>query len=146
MHNQDISEIKKIVLIIQNQVTSLHGEVQSIKMNMATKQELNEVRNTLRSEFKSDINSLRKSFENFVDKDFPFALTEVLSCVGAVKVELEKKIDSVRSELKNEINGVRDELKNEIVVLRKDVNVALSYRELVENHESRIKRVEEVTL
>jgi hypothetical protein len=66
--------------------------------------------------------------------------------VGAVKVELEKKIDSVRSELKNEINGVRDELKNEIVVLRKDVNVALSYRELVENHESRIKRVEEVTL
>lgn len=85
-------------------------------MGFATKHELTSAISDLKSELKGDIQDLR--------------------------IELKGDIQGLRTELKDEILTFKDAILGEIINLREDFAVLTGYRDMIENHEVRLVRIE----
>lgn len=104
---------------------------------------------------KTDYTNLRKDFSRiFVTKtEFYKTTDELIGLIHAFRNELKGDIADVRTELKTDIENVRKELKNdilqfkddilhEIVAMREELTVTLGHRDMLEDHETRITKLE----
>lgn len=57
--------------------------------------------------------------------------------------KLDVKFSGLRRELKNDIIEFKDKILGEIVKLREEVSVTSSYRDMIEDHDTRITKLEE---
>jgi len=96
-----------------------------------------------------DIKKLKEIFltkedmQRFVTKDEYHRTTiDILDLIKAFRQELKSDIQ----DLKNDIVTFKDEILHEIVKLREDVAVVVGYRDMIENHEQRIGKLENVVL
>ncbi len=60
----------------------------------------------------------------------------------AITIELIKYIGEVKTELKNDILTFKDQILFEINKLRDDITVTTGYRDMIQDHESRIETLE----
>jgi len=96
-----------------------------------------------------DIKKMKRVFatkddlKNFVTKDDSkrFATKDQLSDTTKELVDL---IYSVRTELKEDLVNFKDSILTEIIKLREDVAVVIGYRDLIEDHDKRIEKIETV--
>jgi hypothetical protein len=97
----------------------------------------------------ADINKMKKVFatkddlKKFVTKDESkkFATKEDLLNVST---ELIRSFRSELSGLKEDIINFKDSILTEIIELREDVAVVTGYRNLIEDHDKRIEKLETV--
>lgn len=84
---------------------------------------------------KKDFNvfATKKDLVKFVTKDH----------LGLVVQDIVDLLKEVRIELKGDILNFKDEILGEIVKLREDVTVTTGYRDIIENHENRLIKLEE---
>ena len=71
--------------------------------------------------------------------EYSNTIAELIEYIHVVKDEVKTEL---KTELKTEILHSRDEIMNEIQNLRDDVAVVFSYRDMIENHDERIERLE----
>lgn len=108
------------------------------KNDYATK---DEVRSIVREEVQEIIDrSLQNTIKvltGYVDEK----ITEVKEDIAEVKVELANVKEDV-SKVKEDIIQFKDDILHEIVNLRDDVTVTTGYRDMIEDHETRIIKLE----
>lgn len=77
-------------------------------------------------------------------KELKVALTpySTRKALEATTVELIKYIGEVKTELKNDILTFKDQILFEINKLRDDITVTTGYRDIIQDHESRIETLE----
>lgn len=53
-----------------------------------------------------------------------------------------EEVKDVKTELKADILNFRDQILHEIIKLREDLTIVIGYRDMIEDHENRIGRLE----
>lgn len=89
---------------------------------------------------KNDIKLLKEVFTTKDDLK-KFVLKEDLKNF-ATKDDLRSEISGLRSELKSDILTFKDEILREVVAMRQELSVVIGYRDRIEDHEVRIKKLE----
>lgn len=68
-----------------------------------------------------------------------------LKKVFATKEELSKmdmKLDGTFDLLRGDITSFKDQILHEIIKLREDITIVVGYRDMIEDHETRIGKIE----
>lgn len=60
----------------------------------------------------------------------------------ASKDELKNEIGKLKKELKHDIVQFKDDILSEIIKLRDDISIVIGYRDIIEDHEVRITKLE----
>lgn len=89
----------------------------------------------------NDITKLKKIFTT--KEETAESFKEIFKYIGEIKNEI--KYDVVH-EIREDIIKFKDEILHEIVALREDITVVRGYRDMIEDHDKRLGKLEEICL
>ncbi len=82
---------------------------------------------------KTDYTNLQKEF--VTKKEFYHTANELIELIKATG-------ESIKKELKEEIVQFKDDILHEIIALREEVTIVVGYRDMLEEHQTRITKLE----
>lgn len=113
----------------------------------------NENRPVTVKELNTHLTSFKEEIKDMIQNTVRDAVMQLLDFIGQQRIETDEKIEQVRTELKEDIRQVKDDIiqfkddiLHEIVDLRDDVTVVTGYRDMIEDHEERITKIEKSKL
>lgn len=91
-----------------------------------------------------DVKKLEKKF--VTKNDLSKVTSELVEYIQAVRIEFKNDIKNtsqdLKKELKNDIVDFKNSILNEIIKLREDIEVVIGYRDMIEDHDQRIEKLE----